>query len=166
MSRFASVSLALVGRVVWVKGKALGIQLLERLNFNSRCAPPTESWVASQASKCAPGGQDDPPPPRRPCIATAPASWLAARRTTITAGICAALTLWQIRPASLTPPEMRPEPPKPPQSPVRIRSTRRCHCRHETVRIERIALEVVGGMPREHQIQPTGLPCAISRSVF
>ncbi|WP_281396567.1 PilZ domain-containing protein [Sphingomonas kyeonggiensis] len=28
-------SLALVGKVVWVKGKALGIQLIERLNFNA-----------------------------------------------------------------------------------------------------------------------------------
>lgn len=41
-------SLALGGKVVWVEGKALGIQLIERLNFNALLRAANEGLVASQ----------------------------------------------------------------------------------------------------------------------
>lgn len=41
-------SLALVGKVVWVKGKALGIKLIERLNFNALLRAANEGPAVSQ----------------------------------------------------------------------------------------------------------------------
>ena len=46
-------SLALVGKVVWVKGKALGIQLIERLNFNALLRAANEGLAASQGRTAA-----------------------------------------------------------------------------------------------------------------
>ncbi|WP_137863871.1 MULTISPECIES: PilZ domain-containing protein [unclassified Sphingomonas] len=91
-------SLALVGRVVWVKGKALGIQLLERLNFNALLRAANESWAASQARAPRATGQDAPAAAAPPMHATRYPllGWLLAGTTIMVAGICAALTLWQI----------------------------------------------------------------------
>jgi hypothetical protein len=90
-------SLALVGRVVWVQGKALGIQLIERLNFNALLRAANEGWAASQTLA-----------PRLPGTAAAsheaePAAgmhrsrlaWLLAGASILFAA-CAALTLLQV----------------------------------------------------------------------
>ncbi|HWU95107.1 MAG TPA: PilZ domain-containing protein [Sphingomonas sp.] len=50
-------SLALVGRVVWVKGKTLGIQLIERLNFNALLRAANEGWAASHTLTARHAGQ-------------------------------------------------------------------------------------------------------------
>lgn len=46
-------SLALVGRVVWVNGKTLGIQLIERLNFNAllRAANETRAITGNRPAR-------------------------------------------------------------------------------------------------------------------
>lgn len=41
-------SLVLVGRAVWVKGKAFGVQLIERLNFNALLRAANESFAAKR----------------------------------------------------------------------------------------------------------------------
>jgi hypothetical protein len=43
-------SLILVGRAVWVKGKAFGVQLIERLNFNALLKAANESFAAGRTS--------------------------------------------------------------------------------------------------------------------
>jgi len=92
-------SLALVGRVVWVKGKTLGIQLIERLNFNALLRAANEGWAASHSGHG--------PAPEMPG-ALAPSAlafagkrgtlvaWLLAGTTVLLASGCAAVALWQI----------------------------------------------------------------------
>lgn len=48
-------SLALVGRVVWVQGKTLGIQLIERLNFNALLRAANEGLATSHGRTTQPG---------------------------------------------------------------------------------------------------------------
>ena len=93
-------SLALVGRVVWVKGKTLGIQLLERLNFNALLRAANESWAAGQGGAPQVGrGQDEPaaaaaPPAREtryPLL-----GWLLAGAAIVFAGTRAAIILTPI----------------------------------------------------------------------
>lgn len=62
-------SLAMAGRVVWVKGKTLGIQLIERLNFNALLRAANETLAipnnraprASQAQASAPPAETSSP---------------------------------------------------------------------------------------------------------
>ncbi len=94
-------SLVLIGRVIWVKGKALGIQLIERLNFNAFLRAANEGWAANQndpphvADQIVPAGI-----PAHTLVfdeVRAPVSrWLLAGAAILLAGACAAATLWQI----------------------------------------------------------------------
>ncbi|MDG2533088.1 PilZ domain-containing protein [Sphingomonas sp. HITSZ_GF] len=88
-------SLALVGRVVWVKGKTLGIQLIERLNFNALLRAANEGWAASQVHAPRPEATatDTPAPEsRRGTILP----WLLAGTTVLLASGCAAVALFQV----------------------------------------------------------------------
>jgi len=67
-------SLALGGKVVWVEGKALGIQLIERLNFNALLRAANEGLVASQ-NRTAANDAAAPPADTSPGIFQ---SWLRA----------------------------------------------------------------------------------------
>ena len=53
-------SLAMIGRVVWVKGKTLGIQLIERLNFNALLRAANET-LAITNNRTARTGQSTAP---------------------------------------------------------------------------------------------------------
>lgn len=87
-------SLELVGRVVWVKGKTLGIQLIERLNFTALFRAANEGSATNHAAP--------------PLIETASAAlpftgkrsgviaWLLAGTTLLLASGCAAVAFWQI----------------------------------------------------------------------
>ncbi|MEP9360331.1 PilZ domain-containing protein [Sphingomonas sp. KR3-1] len=90
-------SLALVGRVIWVKGKTLGIQLIERLNFNALLRAANEGWAASQVhapSATHATAQTASPPDAD--SSGAMIGWLLAGVTIVFAGACAAITLWQV----------------------------------------------------------------------
>ncbi len=92
-------SLALVGRVVWVKGKTLGIQLLERLNFNALLRAANESWAAGQNGAPRAGDrQDDPVAAALPAHETRYPlrGWLLAGTAILFAGTCAAILLAHI----------------------------------------------------------------------
>jgi len=67
-------SLALVGKVVWVKGKALGIKLIERLNFNALLRAANEGPAASP-NRTAANDATIPPASTSPGIFQ---SWLRA----------------------------------------------------------------------------------------
>lgn len=87
-------SLALVGRVIWVKGKTLGIQLIERLNFNALLRAANEGWAASQVNA----------PPAEESVAPLPfirgresvIPWLLAGTTVLLVSGCAAVALLQV----------------------------------------------------------------------
>lgn len=90
-------SLALVGQVVWVKGKTLGIKLIERLNFNALLRAANEGWAASQSHA--------PPPEIGSTTAAAPLAtsehgsvvpWLLAGATLLLVSGCAAVALFQV----------------------------------------------------------------------
>ena len=90
-------SLALGGKVVWVEGKALGIQLIERLNFNALLRAANEGLVASQ-NRTAANDATIPSPDTSPGIFQ---SWLRAgldrlrgpsRRASATADLTASAT--------------------------------------------------------------------------
>lgn len=86
-------SLSLVGRVVWVKGKTLGIQLIERLNFNALLRAANEGWPTSQPIP------PRPESPAAPMFASGRGSliaWLLAGTTILLASGCAAVALFQI----------------------------------------------------------------------
>lgn len=92
-------SLALVGRVVWVKGKSLGVRLIERLNFNALLRAANEGWAGSQSIDGQPPGLVEIP--LADCNLVAPNSalkgaWLAAAATILLAGTCALVTLLQM----------------------------------------------------------------------
>ncbi len=89
-------SLALAGRVVWVKGKTLGIQLLERLNFNALLRAANENWAAGQGGAPRKGrSRSDPAATARPARRTLHPlrGWLLAGAAIACAGT-AAITLW------------------------------------------------------------------------
>ncbi|MBB4838681.1 hypothetical protein HNP52_001750 [Sphingomonas kyeonggiensis] len=72
-------SLAMVGRVVWVKGKTLGIQLIERLNFNALLRAANET-LAITSNRTARNSEPQAPAPTLPAD-TSPSifqSWLRA----------------------------------------------------------------------------------------
>ncbi|WP_342251577.1 PilZ domain-containing protein [Sphingomonas sp. OTU376] len=72
-------SLAMVGRVVWVKGKTLGIQLIERLNFNALLRAANET-LAISSNRTARNNEPQVPAPALPAD-TSPGifqSWLRA----------------------------------------------------------------------------------------
>ncbi len=72
-------SLAMVGRVVWVKGKTLGIQLIERLNFNALLRAANET-LAITNNRTARNARAQAPAPELPAD-TSPSifqSWLRA----------------------------------------------------------------------------------------
>ena len=83
-------SLALVGRVIWVKGKTLGIQLVERLNFTALFRAANEAT----ATDAAPQTTADALPftSRRAGIL----AWLLAGTTLLFASGCAAIALLQV----------------------------------------------------------------------
>jgi hypothetical protein len=96
-------SLALVGRVIWVKGKTLGIQLIERLNFNALLRAANEGWAASQVN--APSSTSNASGAATAGVAAtlpdtdrsgALIGWLIAGTTIVFAGACAAITLLQV----------------------------------------------------------------------
>ncbi|NYT40207.1 PilZ domain-containing protein [Sphingomonas sp. R-74633] len=83
-------SLALVGRVIWVKGKTLGIQLVERLNFTA----------LFRAANEAPATGHGPVPATAALPFTGKhgsmIAWLLAGSTLLLASGCAAVALWQV----------------------------------------------------------------------
>lgn len=87
-------SLALVGRVIWVKGKTLGIQLIERLNFNALLRAANEGWAASQVQ--APVPETTAATPSFIDERGGILAWLLAGTTLLLASGCAAVALLQI----------------------------------------------------------------------
>lgn len=86
-------SLALIGKVVWVKGKTLGIQLIERLNFNALLRAANEGWAASQAH--APPPETTAAPPEASMRGSV-IPWLLAGTTVLFVSGCAAVALMQV----------------------------------------------------------------------
>jgi hypothetical protein len=88
-------SLALVGQVVWVKGKTLGIKLIERLNFNALLRAANEGWAASQVNAPSP----ETPSTAAPALASERGSlipWVLAGTTVLLVSGCAAVALFQV----------------------------------------------------------------------
>lgn len=78
-------SLTLVGRAVWVKGKAFGVQLIERLNFNALLKAANEAYAAQSSHS--------PPPDKAPAPAIQTLGLAPAGETAATRGITWVVTL-------------------------------------------------------------------------
>jgi hypothetical protein len=83
-------SLALVGRVIWVKGKTLGVQLVERLNFTALFRAANEASAIGHGS--VPETAALPFTSRRGSLI----GWLLAGTTILLASGCAAIAILQI----------------------------------------------------------------------
>lgn len=88
-------SLTLVGRAVWVKGKAFGVQLIERLNFNALLKAANESFAAQVSGSPVPDNAPAPAmrlrvaPPMQETAATRGITWIVALGFLALAILCA-----------------------------------------------------------------------------